>query len=820
MWRFRISPRSLAIWAAIFGVGCLALRAVGPDTSWATVLRFFVPLAVTGFLPGLIALVWARPASNLPLFDAVAISGGLSLGLAQLLVFFAVGFGIEGKDWGYVLPLAVAGIPGILFLLHRDRPSLMIVVRPLSVMLLAALAALIAILYTGGNFSIVSWVNEDHMHLAIVRRLIEEHAPTPDNIHFVKGITYTYPFPGIHYFYALTSVVARLDPIFVYDKMGAYWSVMALTGLFAFTRTVLRSQRVAMTVLALALALILLGPFANVPGFYWGQLSPMPHVSDVAMNVVLPMQLLFVVRFIVAPNGPAVRFYLAAGILMTAMVSAVHVREFIQYFVYMVVGTIVLTVAVHPKRHRAVAMLGVSIMLFAGYYAWHRMNVPNVTSLISRGHEAFVAHVASLTFSELFAPLRPYASGIRQTMYHGLGGLMLAAAPVAAVVYRRRPFVWMMMLSIFLYLAIIRIGVLAIPYVFFTFDEILSSAMRNIVFFGYVLLGGGVYWLVWRVDRLIASDPAWAQVLTATCVGLLIGMLAWLSERAGTRSNTLADLGLLVLLAAAGLGVATMCVLDAKRPVSPLIQQIRTFIYGEGPKSPGTILRWRLLVVAVGLMLPAAVFTTKPHESPIRKALREPMPLVAGDVIGQYYPRFAQMVLGARADGIENKSICRRAPAADPSDENFHVTGDDSGLVLWCVPSSRLVRWLLNRVGPDAIMMINPANAYQAIPLFRGRLVAPSPLKTLRGWADVLPEVRRAVADAWDRHGGMPIFNDVENAESRFVTLNRLGATHLLVDPMFYDPVMNAVRDRPDLFRVVYDESDWAVVALIVAKRS
>lgn len=820
MWRFRISPRSLAIWAAIFGIGCLALHAVRPDTSWAAVLRFFVPLAVTGVLPGLIALVWARPASNLPLFDAVAVSGGLSLGLAQLLVFLAVSFGIEGKAWGYVFPLAVAGIPGILFFLHADRLPLTIVVRPLNAILLAALAALMAILYTGGNFSVVSWINEDHMHLGIIRRLIEEHSPAPDNIHFVKGITYTYPFPGIHYFYALTSVVAHLDPVFVYDKMGAYWSLMALLALFAFTRTVFRSQRVAMTMLALALGFVLLGPFASVPGFYWGQLSPMPHVSDVAMNVVLPLQLLFVIRFIVVPKGPAARFYLAAAILMTTMVSAVHVREFIQYVVYMILGTAVLVVAGHPKWHRAVAMLGVSIMIFAGYYVWHRINVPNVTSLISQGHEVFVAHVASLTFSEFFAPLRPYASGIRQTMYHGLGGLMLVTAPVAAVVFRRRPFVWMMMLSIFLYLAIIRIGILAIPYVYFTFDEILSSTMRNIVFFGYVLLGGGVYWLVWRVDRLVAGDPVWSWVLTATCVGLLVGMLAWLSERAGTSNDTLADLGLLVLLVAAGLGIVTMCVLDAKGTLSPPFKRIRTFIYGEGPRLPGTIFRRRWVVVAVGLVLPAAVFTAKPHESPIHKALREPTPLVAGDVIGQYYPRFAQPVLGARADGIESKSICRRAPATEPSDKNFHVPGDGAGLVLWCVPSAGLVRWLLEHVGPDAIMMINPANAYQAIPFFPGRLVVPSPLKTLRGWADVLPEVRRAVAGARDRHGGMPIFNGVESAESKFATLNRLSATHLLVDPMYYDPVMNAVRKRPDLFRVVYEESDWAIVALTAKKRS
>lgn len=816
MWQIRIGPRSLAFWAALLGLACLALPVVKSDAVYATVFRFFIPLFVTGFLPGLMVLVWARPASNFSLFDVIAVSSGLSLCLAQLLLFLAFGSGTSATAWGDAFPLSVIGVAGLIIFIPTGRPPLKITIRPLDIALLTVLAALVVALYVGGNFSVTSWINEDHIHLAIIRRLIEGAPFSPDNIHFVNGITYTYPFPGIHYFYALTSAVADLDPVFVYDKMGTYWSLVALTTVFSFSLTAYRSQRVAMATLALALGLVLLGPFAVVPGFYWGQLSPMPHVSDVAMNVVLPLQLLFVVRFILAPEGPATRFYALISILMTVMISDVHVREFIQYIVYIVLGTAFLIISRHPRWRRSFGMLGVSILIFAGFYMWHHENVLNVTSLIRQGHQAFIAHVASLTFSEFFSPLRPYASGIRETMFYGLGGLMLAVAPMTAVIYRRRPLVWMMMLSVIVYLAIVRIGGVAIPYVYFTFDEILSSTMRNVVFFSYVMLGGWGYWLVWRIDRLVANDPLWTRALTAVCAGLSIGLLAWLSERVATSNDFFADLGLALLLIVYGFGLVTMYILSADSPMSPIFRRIGRFVRGDGSGSPSPsgACRWGRRLVTLGLVVPVAVFTAKPHESPIHKALLEPTPAVAEDSIGRYYPRFVRPLFGAQADAVESQGICRREPAKEPSDRAFHVPPDSDGMVLWCVPSARLVRWLDENVGASAVMMINPANAYQAIPFFRGRLVVPAPPKTLRGWDTVLPRVRRAFADAQASHGGMAVFNAAEDAESKFSVLKRLGASHLLVDPMYYSGVMSVVRKRPDLFKIRFEEAQWAVVEL------
>jgi hypothetical protein len=65
-----------------------------------------------------------------------------------------------------------------------------------------------------------------------------------------------------------------------------------------------------------------------------------------------------------------------------------------------------------------------------------------------------------------------------------------------------------------------------------------------------------------------------------------------------------------------------------------------------------------------------------------------------------------------------------------------------------------------------------------------------------------------------ERFGGMPFFAPEETPEQRYADARALGATLVLADPATHDLAMNAVRARPDLFRILLDQSEWLLLGL------
>jgi hypothetical protein len=816
VWRIELSLRLVAIFTIAIAMLCLALPNLAADSGWSTAARYFIPLAMVGILPGLMAFVWFRPSTHVSPFDLIAVSSGVSLVGAQIISFLAVGIGFPAESLSSLFPVSIAATAGLFMLFGNKRPSTEIVFHTYDLVILGGLVFLVAVLYKTGNNWFFGWVSEDHIHLAVIRRLLEEPSPWLDRLYFVKDFIYTYPFPGIHYFYALTSVVADLDPIFVYDKMSTYWSLVALTTLYAFTSTVFRSRRVAVVTLSVALSLTLLGPFARIPGFYWGQLAPVPHVSDVAMNVILPLLLLFSVRFLDAKNIAVSRFYFTVMILMMVMLSAVHAREFVQFVIYMIMALVALVTYRRAEWRRGALTLVATILIFGSYYIWYKENVANITNVVSEGRRVFEAFVLNRSFSEFFFPLRPYASGVGQTMFYGLGGLMMLVAPIVAMAFRRRPYVIMMFMSIVAYLAIIRIGAFSVPYIYFTYDEILASTMRNIIFFCYVMLGGGSYWLAWRLNRLVVHDKLKYALLSALCASASIGLFARLLERAAMTSNQLADLALLIILILSIIALVLILVLESKGADHPILAPLKNFLYGGAIVTKGGKFGFRGALLSICLVLPVAVFLHKPDASLLLQVGSSTGPVTADKIVERYHPIFSRVTFGEKADDVIKSGVCRSESVDTPSaDQLQFLARDGGGTVLWCMPSIFFVTWLKETLGPDAVLMINPGNAFQAIPFYRGRLVVPVPVYTLRSWNTVLPEVAQVFKKARAAHGGNPVYNGVETANEKYTVLKALGATHFVVDPMYYPDIMTVVEQRADLFNILYDEQGWAVVKLL-----
>jgi hypothetical protein len=232
----------------------------------------------------------------------------------------------------------------------------------------------------------VEWY-EDQVHVAIVRRLTELQSPRLDNIYFVPGIVYTYPFPGTHYFMALVARLSDLDPLFVYQKLRFFWGPAALVMLYLVARAVFGSLAVASGVVVTAIVFVFSGTFGMVPGFRsgWGQLIPFSHASDVAMTVLLPALLVMCFGYLLAASGRERAFFLASSAMLALMLTIVHIREVVQVAAYL--GCFLL-VTLAMRRFRSYAgrtaiMLALVVSIAAVYTLWIGQVVERTADVVS-----------------------------------------------------------------------------------------------------------------------------------------------------------------------------------------------------------------------------------------------------------------------------------------------------------------------------------------------------------------------------------------------------------------------------------------------------
>ena len=78
-------------------------------------------------------------------------------------------------------------------------------------------------------------------------------------------------------------------------------------------------------------------------------------------------------------------------------------------------------------------------------------------------------------------------------VFAGLTPFLLFAGPVVVLLFRHRPLVWLISSSTVAYLAVMSVPLLAFPYVYLTYLEILHVPIRNVIFFVYLLAGTFVY---------------------------------------------------------------------------------------------------------------------------------------------------------------------------------------------------------------------------------------------------------------------------------------------------------------------------------------
>src|SRR6185503_2100471 len=324
--RMNVPVRTVA--AALVGASALAVLVsrMAPDTATASMLRVLLSSAVVGFIPGALAVLAWHPRRS---FDALELAGlglAVSFGVNELLTIAAL-----VAHWSATVSLALLGIFIVAAAAVAWQRPTTVDVEWHHVAIVGGLGILAAYLYAAGS----GYDNvEDRIHIAIIERLSYLNRPSFRNIYFAPDVVYTYPFPGTHYMLALMSRLAELPAIFVYVKLRAFWGVAAIVLLYCCVRSLLDSTRIAVAATLTVMGLVANGAFAAVPGMYWGQLAPFSHASDVAMGGLLPALLLLAFEVVRSSSRREYWFSMIAMVTLALMLVIVHVREIVQFLVY------------------------------------------------------------------------------------------------------------------------------------------------------------------------------------------------------------------------------------------------------------------------------------------------------------------------------------------------------------------------------------------------------------------------------------------------------------------------------------------------------
>lgn len=517
-----VSSRAAAVVTLVAIAAALGCRFLDAERASAAALKVLSATLAVGVLPGVLATLLWRPRPQLTALEVIGFGIAISFGLVQLLTMLAMTFHLDAAFM--VEALVIASVLMAARVIQRPAGAIQVTLDELIVLsLLLGVSVFLYMLGSPVNSS------EDQVHAAIVRRLSQLAAPRLDNLYLTPGIVYTYPFPGTHYFMALIARLGDIDPLFLYHKLRFFWGPAALVMLHLAARAVFGAGAIACAVTVTAVALVCSGVFAMVPGLFWGQLAPYSHASDVAMTVLLPALLVVAFGYMRADSTRERMFFLTATAVLLLMLTAVHIREVVQFTVY--VGCfLIVTMAVRrfrPYVRRTVGLLALAVATATIYVAWQAEVVSLVGGNVDQRRADLMSVVSASSLQALL--LTPASTVVGDYLpefghiWDGLTPFFLFAGPTVILLFRRQPLVWLIASSTTAYLALMSVPFLAIPYIYLTYYEILYTPVRNVMFFVYLLAGAFLYTTVVALTRI---DRTRLSALAAGAVGGALALMA------------------------------------------------------------------------------------------------------------------------------------------------------------------------------------------------------------------------------------------------------------------------------------------------------
>lgn len=717
-----------------------------------------------GMVPGALVLLALRVRPVLTLFQVVGLGAGVSFASMQLLTIAAMVFQFSAVTSLWIVALLTVACTTVI--LVRGREVRVEVPRE-ELALGLGFAILSVFLYAeGAPYNGV----EDNVHVGIVRRLAFLQAPAINNIYSVPDVVYTYPYPGTHYVMALMARLSGLDALFVYHKLRVLWGPWALILIYGLAWRIFCSRPIAFASAATALVLVLNGGFANVKNFFWAQVVPYSHASDVAMGVMLPALIWLAFEYLLADTRRATVIFFVCVLALEFMLDIVHIRETVQFLVYFgSFSAALIVVRRHPvMRNRALVLVAVSVAMMLAYGTWHSSHVSSIDRLVVDMKQGLVTVAATSTWGQLLGPPLPLLNGYVTAvgpMFYMWNPVVLLLSPLVLVWFRRQPLVLLIGASTLVYLLIIRFPLFAIPYVYATYFEILYTPVRNMIQFIHILTGVIVFVLAVFAARL----PLLAGLL-ASAVGA--GALATAVRYVGPYFERHPDHFYLPLIVAYVLAAAYIVWRRAEaEPASP--------------PPP----RWALML-AVALVVLA--FAAPAHQTPLKPAQSYPTPAVLFDK-------------GVPCIGRHDVENTIKPP---------EMSGDKVmiGELLSCPPPPPLMAFAESHIPASAVFGVDKYFEYPA-PMFMPQQVTvwSSPVTIFRDEHLLFPKYYDHYYRSFRKYRAQPFFNTVETDQERSSYLSDLGVTHILLNPRVYAAMKGVLDAHPGQYRVLYDQQEWAI---------
>ena len=769
--RHGVSTHALVV--ALLALGALGAssRLLPADLAITAAAGLLAASLAVVVVPGVLVVLAWRPEPESGLFDVLGAGLGVSIVLGQLCTVVAIAchLPIATVTVGLGTVVAVHAMAGL-----RSRALVVQVSRAEGLLGLAVVGAGVCLYLVGSPIN----STEDAIHIGLVRRLTHLAAPSLENLYIVPGVTYTYPFPASHYLMAAVSHMSGLDPLFVYHKLRAIWGPAALVLLYACARRVFENQLQALAAGAVATGFVLNGSFAAVPGFYWGQLAPYSHASDVAMGVMLPALLLSALQAQQAASRRALIWFMAASAGLVVTLTMTHIREVVQFVAYLGAFTLALLVTRAPRRDvvRAGMLLLLGIVAPLVYDAWHAHAVPDVGATVVRHRQQLREIAAQLSLGDWLRPSHEIIGGYMPAfgaLFHAWNPLVLVGG-ASLVLSARTPGMLLIGSSVLAYALVIRTGALGWAYVYATYFEILYTPARNTIFFVHLMAGALFYSVSASLARcrLVVATAGTA----AAVVGVAWGFRAL--PQAMAARNDLLWWPLVVGYAGA-------------------IAVLRWQRGRWGADAGGPPARRAGLSIAITATVAAAalVVSWDPGTSPLN---------------------WGQTGTFSTPAALFRGIPCRRSEAY----ELTYGPPDQPPLVVppleSCPLPPDLVRFASSQLPAEAVMATDKFDEY-APPMFMPQQVAAWP-----GQGDGLLDQRglfrayfRFFDDAARKHRDQPFFNNVETHEERQAFLDGLHITHVLVNPRWRNAIVPALVSRPDRYRRRFDNGRWSVFEVV-----
>ena len=781
------------------------------DNPWLAGTKLVVAYMTVGLAPGLLAIHFMPYKKNTFFFQTIGLAGAVSLLIVQMFCVAALlfHFSINVTAITIVSILVLGGVAVNLYdrktgnqTQDRERPSFLVKAGIASILITALLLYAeggISTLISGTHSPSLGW--EDTLHIGIAQRLATTPSPAIDNVFLYPDFVYTYPFPGIHYFYALVSCVGNFsDVIFVYDKGRFYWWLLSVSLCSELAYFLTGRRIVAETVPLVFSFFVITGALARMPGFYVGQVAPMSHAAVVAGDVLLPGALLAAITAIMYDDSRSTLAWpmtIAWGLSM--MLILVHPRECVQLLVYLCSFALSLTTLRYKRFYVARALVLTMAILgsLVAYRFWHSEATPALSAVLAADRLEFETFISQMSWKTLIMPLGLYTYGINLTFY-GLYGIMFVATPIIIWANRDRPGILMIGLSMIGFLLVSYVGWLSIPFIRLTSVEMLTVPVRNwwlfmrlllvvLIIDLAVLLVRRLYGYGWRealtyfgTAGLIAppspnekhdkstSAPRltpWA-LAEASIIICSVGALAYfLQTSSALLRNALLVLVIFLLL--------TACI--------AAIIASKTFSVANKDQMSSRYLS----IAAAGIIAALAVATWMPMNGPLARVkdwLKMSSPEARTKLL--YETELAGLKSDAARSGLTEEGACF---VGDKKTIQSSYIGEAITLLApkSCYPPYRLVEWMRKNLPPQSVLWVDLYGVFSPQPFVNVQLALlplgkPMNLKYLHLQ---FPKAAEAVRNIRSRGGQQPILDGIENDCELLKRLREFRVTHVVVDP-------------------------------------